>query len=278
MNTPPITKCPNEVPIEAEGPEAWRMEVDRIIAAIHARPAEPCSATLAVPTAPEPEVDNFALARTEPNAPCAAALEPPAPFALEIVPDSMVQLLPESMPEPSEQATTPAHPVALESLRAACERNRAMPADEHAFVSGLPPSPLASQVPVNLPGRGAALVQELIQAATEVHRCLGPGLPERVYQQCFAHELGLRGLRVAVDVPISLSYKGDVIAEAFRAAMIVENSVLIDVKAVCRLEPAHEAHFRTYCARAGVEAGVLINFHEAELEHGVRTAGVSHGN
>jgi GxxExxY protein len=92
------------------------------------------------------------------------------------------------------------------------------------------------------------LTKEVIGAAIDVHRELGPGLLESVYRHCLAYELEQRGLSVASERPISLIYKATALECGFRADIIVESQVLLELKAVDRLLPIHEAQLLTYRA------------------------------
>lgn len=228
------------------GLEAWRLEVDQIIAAIHPRPAQPdCDQTLAVMEAPEAadESGSFELARTQPALPRAETLGAPAAAR--------------AYADPSEAATSPAHPVAVESLRAACLDD--------------PGEAAATSEPSE--DTGMALVRKVADAATEVHQILGPGLEEQAYQHALAHELSLRGIHAEVDVPVSASYKGRLLPETFLVPLIVEGALLVDVRGVERLEAQHEARLRTYLVLSQARLGLLVNFHEPDLSQGLRSLG-----
>jgi GxxExxY protein len=86
-----------------------------------------------------------------------------------------------------------------------------------------------------------ALTEQIIGAAIEVHRALGPGLLESVYQECLALELGLRGLHFQSQLELPLNYKGLSLDAAYRLDLVVEQAVVIELKAVERLLPLHEA-------------------------------------
>ena len=108
-----------------------------------------------------------------------------------------------------------------------------------------------------------------IEAAIEVHRELGPGLLESVYEIVLEHELRRRGLQVERQVPVSITFKGIVFAEAFRADLIVENKVIIDLKSVEQLSKAHRKQIQTYLKLTGKKLGYLFNFGEAVLKDGI---------
>lgn len=109
----------------------------------------------------------------------------------------------------------------------------------------------------------------VIQAAIEVHRTLGPGLLESVYEVVLAHELIQRGLRVERQVPISISYKGVTFDEAFRADLVVEGKVIIELKSVEQMNKAHRKQIQTYLRLTGLKLGYLLNFGAALMKEGI---------
>ncbi|HKB56818.1 MAG TPA: GxxExxY protein [Lacunisphaera sp.] len=113
------------------------------------------------------------------------------------------------------------------------------------------------------------LTEQIIGAAIEVHREKGPGLLESAYENCLAHELGLRGLQVTCQVAVPLVYKGVTIDVAFRADLIVENQVLVELKATETVLPVHKAQVLSYIRETGHQVGLLINFHAPKLVDGV---------
>jgi GxxExxY protein len=113
------------------------------------------------------------------------------------------------------------------------------------------------------------LTEQIIGAAIEVHREKGPGLLESAYEACLAYELSLRGISVARQVPVPLSYKGILIEVAFRADLIVQDRVLVELKAVETVLPVHKAQVLSYIRETGHSIGLLINFHAAKLIDGV---------
>lgn len=113
------------------------------------------------------------------------------------------------------------------------------------------------------------LTEQIIGAAIEVHREKGPGLLESAYESCLAHELSLRGISCARQVAIPLNYKGVIIDIAFRADMVVEQSVLVELKAVEAVLPVHKAQVLSYIRETGHRVGLLINFHVPRLVDGV---------
>lgn len=113
------------------------------------------------------------------------------------------------------------------------------------------------------------LTEQIIGAAIEVHREKGPGLLESAYESCLAHELGLRGLAVARQVPVPLVYKGVIIDTAFRADLIIADTVLVELKAIETILPVHQAQLLSYIRETGHQVGLLINFHVLKLVDGV---------
>jgi GxxExxY protein len=109
----------------------------------------------------------------------------------------------------------------------------------------------------------------LLGAAIEVHRKLGPGLLESVYEVVLARELELAGLKVARQVPIPIKYKGLEFTEGFRADLIVAHKVLVELKSVEAITAAHKKQVQTYLALTGLKLGYLINFGESVLKNGI---------
>jgi GxxExxY protein len=111
----------------------------------------------------------------------------------------------------------------------------------------------------------------VIGAAIEVHRTLGPGLFESVYQQCMEIELRRRGARIESQRPVRIEYKGEgVEGEAFRADLLVEDAVVVELKSVEAIRPVHEKQLMTYLRLMDKRLGLLINFNEAVLRRGIR--------
>jgi GxxExxY protein len=115
-----------------------------------------------------------------------------------------------------------------------------------------------------------ALTERIIGAAIEVHRCLGPGLLESVYETALAHELATAGLHFRRQVELPVLYKGNLIAGGFRADLLVEETVLLELKAVEQLLNVHKAQVVTYLRLANLPVGLLINFNVPLLRVGIR--------
>jgi len=111
----------------------------------------------------------------------------------------------------------------------------------------------------------AELTEAIIGAAMNVHRALGPGFLESVYQNALAHELRKQGLQVSCEEPIKVSYDSIVVGDFF-ADMVVEDNVLIENKAVQSLNPAHEVQLVNYLTATGIEVGLLLNFGAERLQ------------
>jgi GxxExxY protein len=114
------------------------------------------------------------------------------------------------------------------------------------------------------------LTFKILACAIDVHRDLGPGLLENAYRVCFVERLRKEGLSVRQEVPISIKYKDLVIDVAFRADVIVEDSVLLELKAVDELLPVHGAQVLTYLKFMGMRVGLLLNFNAKNLMKSMR--------
>lgn len=114
------------------------------------------------------------------------------------------------------------------------------------------------------------VTEEIISAAIEVHRALGPGLLESSYEMCLCHELNIRDIRFERQVPIPVEYKGVKLDCGYRADIVVEDSVLVEIKAIDSLLPIHEAQLLSYLKLGGWHIGLLINFNVELLKHGIR--------
>ncbi|MBI1784978.1 GxxExxY protein [Candidatus Sumerlaeota bacterium] len=120
-----------------------------------------------------------------------------------------------------------------------------------------------------IPERIEILAAIIIDAALKVHKALGPGLLESVYVKCLVHELKERGLKVLTEVRIPLNYDGMVIEEGLRLDILVENEIIIEVKAVEELHPIHKMQLLTYLRLSGKRLGLLINFNVPLIKDGI---------
>lgn len=114
------------------------------------------------------------------------------------------------------------------------------------------------------------LSNRVIGCALEVHRTLGPGLLESAYEQCLAHELRRQGLAFACQEPLPIQYKGLRLEAGYRVDLLVENSLMVELKAVERLLPIHQAQLLTYMKLANIKTGLLINFNTVRLRDGIK--------
>jgi len=111
---------------------------------------------------------------------------------------------------------------------------------------------------------------KVIGCALEVHRALGPGLLESAYQRCLAHELSLAGIPFVLEREIPVVYKGTRIECGYRADMIVDGALLVELKSVDGIVPIHEAQILSYMKLAGIRTGLLLNFNVERLKDGIR--------
>jgi GxxExxY protein len=114
------------------------------------------------------------------------------------------------------------------------------------------------------------LAGQVIGAAIEVHRALGAGLLESAYEECLAQEFCLRGIPFERQKVVSLVYKGLTVSHAFRVDLLVDDTLVIEVKAVTAIAPIHTAQILTYLRLGGWKLGLLLNFHEGRLVDGIK--------
>ena len=111
---------------------------------------------------------------------------------------------------------------------------------------------------------------QIIDAAMRVHTALGPGLLEGAYEACLKYELEKRGLKVKQQVGLPVIYDGVRIDLGYRLDLLVENEVIVELKAVETLSPVHEAQLLAYLKLSGKKIGLLINFNVSRLKDGIR--------
>ena len=111
---------------------------------------------------------------------------------------------------------------------------------------------------------------QVLDAAIEVHRALGPGLLESTYKEALAHELRLRRLTVDLEVPLAIQYKTLHLPNAYRADMVVAARVVVELKCVESITREHEAQLLTYLRASGCRLGILLNFHAARMRDGYK--------
>jgi GxxExxY protein len=113
------------------------------------------------------------------------------------------------------------------------------------------------------------LSHAVIGIAIGVHRALGPGLLESAYELCLTHDLKEAGLRVASQVPVSICYRGLVLDACYRLDLVVEDRLVLELKAVDQLLPLHRAQLLSYLRLSNYPVGLLMNFHVPVLRHGI---------
>jgi GxxExxY protein len=116
----------------------------------------------------------------------------------------------------------------------------------------------------------SALTKRIIALAIKVHRNIGPGLLEAVYAACLCHELVCDGLTIVRQAPLSPLYDGVRLDCGYRADVIVERSVIVEIKAVEYVVALHEAQMMTYLRLSGCRIGLLLNFNVVMLKDGLR--------
>ena len=111
--------------------------------------------------------------------------------------------------------------------------------------------------------------RQIVDVAVQIHRRVGVGLLETVYEVILAHELGRRGLRVERQIPVPITYDGLRFVEGFRADLIVEEKVIVELKCVEKLTDAHKKQLLTYLRQSDKKLGYLLNFGEALMKQGI---------
>ena len=113
------------------------------------------------------------------------------------------------------------------------------------------------------------IAHEIVDAAFHIHMALGPGLLETVYEIVLARELEKRGLRVVRQQPVAIAFDGLSFDEGFRADLIVEDKVIVELKSVEQIAPVHKKQLLTYLRLADKRLGLLINFGSAVIKDGI---------
>ena len=121
-----------------------------------------------------------------------------------------------------------------------------------------------------IPGDVERVASAVVDAVVVVYRELGPGLLESVYEACLCRELHGRGVGFAKQVPVPVVYRGARLDADLRLDLLVEDSVIVEVKAVEELTPVHEAQLLTYLKLTGLRLGLLVNLNVAKIRHGIR--------
>lgn len=110
---------------------------------------------------------------------------------------------------------------------------------------------------------------EIIDSCLKIHKALGPGLLETVYETVLAHELRARGFNVALQVSIPVCYEGITLEIGFRADMIVNDTVIVELKSVEAILPVHKKQLLTYLRLADKQVGLLVNFNSELMKDGI---------
>ena len=109
----------------------------------------------------------------------------------------------------------------------------------------------------------------VVETATEIHKELGPGLLESVYEVILSKELQVKGLKIKRQVPIPINYKGIKFDEGFRADIIVDNKVLLELKSVSAINNAHKKQLLTYLKLSNMKLGYLLNYGADLMKNGI---------
>jgi GxxExxY protein len=113
------------------------------------------------------------------------------------------------------------------------------------------------------------LSSKIIGAAIEVHRALGPGLLESVYEECLCHELDLQGMSFERQKPLTVTYKGKNLECGYRLDLVVEKEIILELKSCENIEPIHRAQLLTYLKLSGLHLGLILNFNVPVMKNGV---------
>lgn len=114
------------------------------------------------------------------------------------------------------------------------------------------------------------VAKAIVDTAYKVHTTLGPGLLESVYEVTLAYEISCRGLKVERQIPIPIQYGPIIIEEGYRADMLINDLVLIEIKSVESLQPVHSKQLLTYLRLTNKKLGLLINFNEYLIKNGIK--------
>jgi len=129
----------------------------------------------------------------------------------------------------------------------------------------------ASKTPIEpIPPELDRIARQVVDAAHAVHRALGPGLLESVYEVCLLHELAKRGLKVDQQAAVLITYDNVRLDAGLRLDLVVENSLLVELKAVESILPVHQAQVLTYLKLWGLRLGLLINFNVPLIRDGIK--------
>ena len=113
------------------------------------------------------------------------------------------------------------------------------------------------------------LSSRIIGAAIEVHKALGPGLLESAYEECICHELSIGGLSLERQKPLAVRYKGINLDCSYRLDIVVEDKIILELKACEKVEPIHKAQLLTYLKLSGLHLGLVLNFNVPVMRDGI---------
>jgi len=116
----------------------------------------------------------------------------------------------------------------------------------------------------------SGLTQAIIGCAIEVHRALGPGLLESVYEECLCYELRQKRIHFERQKTLPLAYKKVTLGVGYKLDLVVEGKVIIELKCVEKLMPVHEAQIMTYLRLTGIKTGLIVNFFTPVLKDGIK--------
>ena len=121
-----------------------------------------------------------------------------------------------------------------------------------------------------IPARVEALAREVFGAGLRVHKALGPGLLESAYEHCLAYDLESQGVALRRQAPLGVTYGTTTLDVGYRLDLLVEESLIVEVKSVERLTPLHDAQLLTYLRLSGCRLGLLLNFNVVLFKQGVK--------
>jgi len=113
------------------------------------------------------------------------------------------------------------------------------------------------------------LSNKIIGAAIEVHKNLGPGLLESIYEECLCHELNLQGFSIERQKPLPITYKDKLLDCSYRLDIVVEGAIVLELKSCEKIEPIHKAQLLTYLKMSGFSLGLLLNFNVSVMRDGI---------
>jgi GxxExxY protein len=113
------------------------------------------------------------------------------------------------------------------------------------------------------------LSSNVIGAAIEVHKTLGPGLLESAYEECLCHELSLQGLSFERQKPLAVTYKEKLLDCGYRLDIVVEKKIILELKSCEKIEPIHKAQLLTYLRLSGINLGLILNFNVPVMRNGI---------